>query len=1777
MEDEEIEKPVEGNPKGGSTTGEKENPRTTLPEYDPNLPFKEPASREDKWISTLGSAALESKSASSIAGTNFSISSAGKDLYTPIDLAKGIPDQYEREKFISDHGSRMVQLLDPNKYGIRFNRELSDYAAFKEKNYKTETKKFLDELDENQGFLDAAWRTVAKAAGSLALNVGGLVPLVYGLGAGLFTWDAKNIFNNTLFDAWDYMQEGLDKHTVVYGGSDYHSGDKNVFARFISNPMKSLNADIVPAAAFVAGAVATQMVAAAAAPVTGGASLIGNTARLGALATRTFAKSARILRGLDQLSDFENMRKIASLTQKYRATLGTATTMVRTAGYESSLIARSTYDLTLSKAKENYINLKRNELAESGYSQEEIDRITLDPNFISGGLLAKMQKSAEDASELAWFTNIPLVGFSNMIQFSKVFASGYKINRAISRLNPLKMTGVVKEGGKFAAKAETMGTARRLAGYSAVGLKQGVVEGFEEYAQGVIEQGYSDYWSSRFSESSVKQSVDFMDAMTKAARNYGGSVEGFDSMAIGFLMGMVGIRLPIKFDAQTGKLSRGWQAYGGVREEFRELKKQIEKDKATAEKLNDAPINPMLKAQFENLSRNFAIQSDMEEALKNGDLFTYKNKEYEQFHSYVATRHKMGVSDTIFQDLEEFEKMDLAEFNKQFATPEVHEFSEESRKAALEKARESAKNIIDAHERVDTAFEDTKMAADFARKNFKGVTDPFGLTDALKEQMTFLYGATLNQAKREKELEGQVRDLTDGKISPSIVNTLLSEIAGISKEGQANFTSQAKELYNAALNEWKESDPTSYNLYHKQVEPLLQDLIKIKQYKSKISKMYDVLFTNKGATQFMSIYEQLAKNAAELAQEEAIKKKEEEQKNARSSNQAAKTNADLKSLGADDKIDARLASEAQLADQLLSEMLKEADPDAAAKDIEELKTNLDADSIINTLQRTPALFKAVLERLEKQNKLIPGLNNIDQLPEILAEDPMAAARIAGALNEILTELKNNQPAKPTVAPLDYVDPEDHYQPAPDIEEAKSLAEIYNTKSEELKKQGIFQPGTNVTELSIIPITHDKLIDRTTGQVVRNDETGKFEVWADSTGLPSDHPTDTKKINSPEFLNNSDLTENNREATFKIADNEWNKEARDAKDIAIDVYHGDTFIGRLPAWREGMPVHLLALRQAVVSQEVGLSVAEELGEVTETKEELEAKITARKAKLKEELDAIEKAYNSQSTLKKMLKVSADNLATQLHSAEVAAEEDIQALEEKLANLSPEVNPNIEAKKAELENAEDERLALINKRNNDATVRKAIKDSNSGVITIEQLDQILNVWNFKNGFLDLTIKIDRLKSEIKSLEASSMSDIEIKRADIEARKQEEFDQEYEGRRAATFSRFNPNGPSQELTKEEHEEVEELIEAAIENGNVTAEQLYDMIRAEGYIYTTYGSQASTLAYLKNRLTGKTTTKAGGNLLDDTIAKYNKELAALETTPDIAAKKADIEKRREEELNDKETIYKNSLSKFEKNPNKDVLSEEKIFTRYGKISEVGFRKVDKTSALAFVFAYNSNIDKINAKYDAELAALESTPSVSNINAKITEIEQKIKAFDKTIEEEFEEGDYSKVLGLAEKQVAKGSIPQTAKNIQLITNYPKLFEELIKATDARNKTIAAFDKEKVLVGNPNELPIYGIESTINPTTGRLEIKWVETRKERITNIQLLKINNYAAEELGNYKATLQSELAELEKIKPAEKLPQTTTIRRGIIDNNFDEIVAQLAASKINVFFNNNNQFKQC
>jgi hypothetical protein len=1150
--------------------------KITLPKS--SVAYREPKNKEDEWLQKLGNV-TSMASNTAVRGTNFTLTPSVSQLYTPVDIAKAIPDGNEREEYIRQHGSNMVNLLDVNKYGIKFDSQAGDFAKFKQKQYDTHVKKFLDDLNENQGFVEEAATFASKLVGKTALAISSLIPTVYGLGKGLFTWDAKNIFNNGLFDAWETADKFIDNHLVVYGGSDYHEGDKNFFARMWSNPMKSLNDDVAPAAAFVAGAVATELIAAPLGALTGGTALLANTARLGAVATRMFSNTSRvgkglkILRGIDKVQDFNEGRKIVELTSKYRNALGTTTSMIRSAGYESSLIARDTYERTLSDFTAKRNDIRATELRAQGKSEEEIQQY-LEANPITGAELERYKKHAEDAAETAWFTNIPLVGFSNMMQFPKIFAGGYKLNKSLSKLSPLY--GTTMKEGKFVAKAELLNPWTKKALIGGTLLKKGVTEGFEEFAQGVIENGAADYMTSKYTEGAMDKSASWITSTMKAARNYANSVEGQDSMTIGFLMGMLGIRLPVKIDEKTGKMkfSVKGQAFGGVGEEYKDIKTRLAKDVATAEAVNNNPLSPELKANFENMIQNLTIQSQMDDAEAKNNVFEFKNKEHEQYHSFVANRIKLDAQDTIFQELDSYEKLPLDKFNEQFATKQVNEFTEETRKIALDKARETTKNIIDAHREVNALFEDERVAVDYLRKH-KGLLAKEEVVEGVKYQMAYLHSATKNLQKREAELEAQVKEASKGHVNPSIVNELATKITSINTKdkGSVEFASQAKELYNETLLEWRKRDPTSYNLYKHQVAPLLKDLIKIKERKAQTAELYSSLFTKKGFENFAELYETLENNYTETVINKIKEQHAEAVKKTKSSEAAAKNRADAVSIGDTTAVDNKLKSEEDLAEEAMRRVLEE--DGISTGDVQTDIVMADADKILDILDKTPNVFTVLADRLAEK-----GINvgsSLEDARQMMVETPSIQHAIIDEYAQMQKEKQENAP--PSSKHLEFAVDGDSTQPNPKAQELTE-EELFAQETALLSK-GKFTAGTNVTESSIIGVTHDKVI---VGKKVKRDpKTGKF-VKRDT-----DQPVNRAIINDPDFLNNKTLEEQLAFAEFRVEkttpweDSKGNTVEITDENIRIGVYHNGEFIMDLPAYEEGMPNNFLALRKAVINQ------------------------------------------------------------------------------------------------------------------------------------------------------------------------------------------------------------------------------------------------------------------------------------------------------------------------------------------------------------------------------------------------------------------------------------------------------------------------------------------------------------------------------------------------------------------------------------------------------------------
>ena len=551
--------------------------------------------------------------------------------------------------------------------------------------------------------------------------------------------------------------------------------------------------------------------------------------------------------------------------------------------------------------------------------------------------------------------------------------------------------------------------------------------------------------------------------------------------------------------------------------------------------------------------------------------------------------------------------MDLKTFNDQYAF-KGFEFTEETKKEAIEKTRKQTKDILASHKEVETLFNDSRLAVDnlfnrkyrdadgklmFGLKKADGkvvdIETAYEFMDVLQNELVYLHSTNKNLNKREKELKEQIGNLTENKFNTSVTNKIVAKAAGVSEKDSdisIEYATSARELYKAQLAELKQTDPILYDLVEAQLKPLVQDLIKLNDNKAKNAALYNTLFTKKGARDFINLHAEYTAKKGEIIKEAILKQREEEANKARTSETVKKASVDEEALNGTNTIASNKATaEMDAMNEALSNIA--AEEGVNMTNLSDLINNVDGAVIVQQLQKSPALFLQVIDYLEKQGTPLVGITNIDQLAEMMYTDLSLIGKLSNALMALREQYNKANVVPPTT--LEYADTTDENDVTPSNN--PSLADLYKGKLEELNALSIFQTTSNVSEQAIIPLTHDKKI--TKGEVERDEATGKFKPWyfVNDEGQieTSDQPLDTALINSPEFLNNEELNSKVINATFEVEETQPYKV--DGKlveitprNIKINIYHNDVFIGRLPAFKDGMASHLLALREAVVAQE-----------------------------------------------------------------------------------------------------------------------------------------------------------------------------------------------------------------------------------------------------------------------------------------------------------------------------------------------------------------------------------------------------------------------------------------------------------------------------------------------------------------------------------------------------------------------------------------------------------------
>ena len=231
--------------------------------------------------------------------------------------------------------------------------------------------------------------------------------------------------------------------------------------------------------------------------------------------------------------------------------------------------------------------------------------------------------------------NIPILTASNIIQFGKLYANGFKTAR--------KATNIVGKAGEYTAGTTRLGAATAI-------TKGALSEGTEEMAQGAASRIAGNYYSTdvnnfykaktdrQAAQETLSWTKSFAEGINETVND--GSV--WEEFFIGSLTGALGMpRFRSVRNAQGG-IQSPITIEGGAINEWRDYNEKIARENEIANYMNSRINSPEFKNYYQGLIRHNKYQNDMNRAAEEGDEFNFKNAEHAQLVSDIAMFDNAG-------------------------------------------------------------------------------------------------------------------------------------------------------------------------------------------------------------------------------------------------------------------------------------------------------------------------------------------------------------------------------------------------------------------------------------------------------------------------------------------------------------------------------------------------------------------------------------------------------------------------------------------------------------------------------------------------------------------------------------------------------------------------------------------------------------------------------------------------------------------------------------------------------------------------------------------------------------------------------------------------------------------------------------------------------------------------------------------------------------------------------------------------------------------------------
>lgn len=231
--------------------------------------------------------------------------------------------------------------------------------------------------------------------------------------------------------------------------------------------------------------------------------------------------------------------------------------------------------------------------------------------------------------------NIPILTASNIIQFGKLYANGFKTAR--------KATNIVGKAREYTAGTTRLGAATAI-------TKGALSEGTEEMAQGAASRIAGNYYStdvnnfykSKTDPEAAQETLSWTKSFAEGINETVNDGSVWEEFFIGSLTGALGMpRFRSVRNAQGG-IQSPITIEGGAINEWRDYNEKIARENEIANYMNSRINSPEFKNYYQGLIRHNKYQNDMNRAAEEGDEFNFKNAEHAQLVSDIAMFDNAG-------------------------------------------------------------------------------------------------------------------------------------------------------------------------------------------------------------------------------------------------------------------------------------------------------------------------------------------------------------------------------------------------------------------------------------------------------------------------------------------------------------------------------------------------------------------------------------------------------------------------------------------------------------------------------------------------------------------------------------------------------------------------------------------------------------------------------------------------------------------------------------------------------------------------------------------------------------------------------------------------------------------------------------------------------------------------------------------------------------------------------------------------------------------------------